>query len=67
MEHSQGGIHSSQLSVRSELDEWVQREYKGEELPSDQFFELYYHESGATITRRLPDEEKSRHLASIQK
>lgn len=40
-------------SVRSELDEWIQREYTASELPQDEFSEMYYGTSKAKDTNRL--------------
>ena len=49
--------HSLLNHVRSELDEWVQREYTSQDdLPSDEFYNLYYHEftsSGRTASQAL--------------
>ena len=38
-------------SVRSEHDEWVQREYTTSELPADQFRALYYGTAVTTETK----------------
>lgn len=59
------GVYNRVNAVRSELDEWTQREYNHAELPSDQFFELYYHESGSTFERALPLTERARHDSSL--
>lgn len=59
------GVYNRVNAVRSELDEWTQREYNHAELPSEQFFELYYHESGSTFERALPVAERVRHDASL--
>lgn len=59
------GVYNRVNAIRSELDEWVQREYSHAELPSDQFFELYYHESGSTFSRSLTDAERERHSESL--
>lgn len=39
-------------SVRSDLDEWIQREYTASELPQEQFSEMYYGASKAKDTDR---------------
>jgi hypothetical protein len=39
------GVYNRLDHVRSELDEWVQREYTRSELGDEQFFDLYYHET----------------------
>lgn len=59
------GVYNRVNAVRSELDEWTQREYNHAELPSEQFFELYYHESGSTFERTLPVAERARHDDSL--
>lgn len=59
------GVYNRINAVRSELDEWIQREYTHAELPSEQFFELYYHESGSTFERALPAAERESHAASL--
>lgn len=40
-------------SVRSELDEWIQREYTNSELSQEQFSEMYYGRSKAADTDRV--------------
>lgn len=60
------GVYNRVGFVRCELDEWVQREYNRTELPSDQFFDLYYHEDSASNLRALSPMEKNRHVASLE-
>ncbi len=43
-------VYNPLNSVRSDLDDWVQCEYDREELSSDVFFDLYYHEDVAPQT-----------------
>jgi hypothetical protein len=59
------GAYNRVNTVRSELDEWVQREYSSTELPNEQFFDLYYHETDSTFSRSLPAEERDRHVGSL--
>lgn len=59
------GVYNRVDTVRSELDEWVQREYTSAELPSDQFFDLYYHEEGVSNVRVLSPMEKKEHVSSL--
>lgn len=59
------GVYNRVNAIRSELDEWTQREYNHAELPNEQFFELYYHESGSTFSRSLTDAERERHDESL--
>lgn len=59
------GVYNRVDAVRCDLDEWVQREYDSVELPNEQFFDLYYRETGATFTRRLLEAERSRHVLAL--
>lgn len=59
------GVYNRVDSIRSELDEWVMREYDRAELPSEQFFELYYHESGKTFGRAISVADGLRHVESL--
>lgn len=61
------GVYNRINSVRSELDEWTQREYSHDELPNERFFDLYYHESGTTFSLSLPVEERDRHISSLKR
>ncbi|UCZ75633.1 DUF5623 domain-containing protein [Dickeya zeae] len=63
--HHRKGVYNRVNAVRSELDEWVQREYNHAELSNEQFFELYYQESGSTFSRSLPEVERERHAESL--
>ena len=59
------GVYNRLNAIRSELDEWTQREYNYEELPNKQFFDLYYGESGASFARSILPEDKERHVADL--
>lgn len=59
------GVYNRVNAIRSELDEWTQREYNHAELPNEQFFDLYYHESGATFAHSLAEAERVRHVQSL--
>lgn len=59
------GVYNRVNAIRSELDEWTQREYNHAELPNDQFFDLYYHESASTFSRLLTAAERERHAKSL--
>jgi hypothetical protein len=59
------GVYNRVNAIRSELDEWVQREYNDAELSNKQFFELYYRESGSTFKRSLSNAERERHTESL--
>jgi hypothetical protein len=52
-------------SIRCELDEWVQREYSDNELPSEQFNKLYYKETGTTFSRSITVSERKHHAESL--
>ncbi|WP_245471120.1 DUF5623 domain-containing protein [Bradyrhizobium genosp. SA-3] len=41
---ARAGVHRRVDAIRCELDNWVQCEYKRDELSDDVFFDLYYHE-----------------------
>ncbi|MBE0550503.1 MAG: DUF5623 domain-containing protein [Rubrivivax sp.] len=43
------GVYNRVNGIRGELDGWTQREYNHDELPSEQFFDLYYHECGSSF------------------
>lgn len=64
--HHRKGVYNRVDSVRCELDEWVQREYSRSELPSDQFFDLYYHETGGSFARTVSRNERLRHVAGLE-
>lgn len=59
------GVYNRVNAIRSELDEWTQREYNHTELPNEQFFDLYYHESCSTFSRSLTEAERERHAESL--
>ncbi len=59
------GVYNRIDAVRSELDEWAQCEYSHAELPNDQFFALYYNQSGSELSRSLSDAERARHIESL--
>mgnify|MGYP001195841085 CR=1 FL=1 len=59
------GVYNRVDAIRSELDEWTQREYNHAELPNEQFFDLYYHESGSTFARALAEADRERHVQSL--
>lgn len=65
--YNRKGVYNRVNGIRSELDEWTQREYNHDELPSEQFFDLYYHESGASFSRTLPPDERALHVGSLER
>lgn len=64
--HHRKGVYSRVNGIRSELDEWTQWEYNHAELPSEQFFDLYYHESGSSFARTLSADERAVHVVSLE-
>lgn len=60
------GIKNRLESVRHDLDDWAQCEYRVSELPSEEFFDLYYHEQGRPLRRSIPHEDQNRYLAMLQ-
>jgi hypothetical protein len=61
------GVYNRVNGIRSELDEWTQREYSYDELPNEQFFELYYRESGSSFSRSLSSDERALHVGSLER
>lgn len=61
------GVYNRVNKVRSELDEWTQREYNRAELPSEQFFDLYYHESDSSFARTISSDERALHAGSLDR
>ena len=59
------GVYNRVDAIRSELDEWTQREYNYDELPNEQFFDLYYHGTESSFARSITAEERDRHVASL--
>ena len=59
------GVYNRVGAIRCELDEWTQREYNHDELPNEQFFDLYYHGAESTFARSITVEERDRHVASL--
>ena len=64
--YNRKGVYNRVNGIRSELDEWTQREYNYDELPNEQFFELYYHESGSSFVRTLSPDERALHVGSLE-
>lgn len=65
--HYRPGVYNRVDMVRSDLDEWVQREYTAHELPSDQFHDLYYRHVPGTYKRRIEPAAQDRHLQNLEK
>lgn len=62
------GVYNRVDGIRSELDEWAQREYSPSQLSNDDFFALYYHDCPPPKDIRSPsDEERKRYLAGLAK
>lgn len=59
------GVYNRVDAVRSELDEWVQREYDYDEMANEQFHGLYYHGPDETFARRVSTDERTRHIQSL--
>ncbi|WP_241388424.1 DUF5623 domain-containing protein [Pseudomonas aeruginosa] len=59
------GVYNRVNAIRSELEDWAQCEYNHTELPNEQFFELYYRESGSTFSRSLSEAERERHVENL--
>ena len=61
------GVYNRVDAIRSELDEWTQREYNRTELSDEEFFDLYYHESGSSFARSLTAAQRERHFESLSR
>jgi len=60
------GIYNRVDAVRSELDEWVMREYDRDELPSEVFHDLYYGAAPSTsFARSLSQAQKTKIAAML--
>lgn len=66
--YARQGVYNRLNAVRSDLDDWVQCEYNREELPSEVFFDLYYHEDQDAVGTRLSGPAlKDRHIANLER
>jgi hypothetical protein len=60
------GVYNRVNTIRSELDEWTQREYDESELPQEEFLSLYYQDSRPPRDMRsLGDEDRARYVSSL--
>lgn len=59
------GVRRRVDAIRCELDNWVQCEYKRDELSDEMFFDLYYHELPEHDPLAAPATSWSRHIASL--
>jgi hypothetical protein len=59
------GVYKRVDAIRCELDNWVQCEYKRDELSDDVFFELYYHELPKDDPLAASPAGRDRHIASL--
>lgn len=64
--YNRKGVYNRLNSIRSELDEWAQHEYSPSVLPNEEFFELYYRDSGCSFARSLTEVERKQHTQSLQ-
>jgi hypothetical protein len=58
-------IYNPLNGVRSDLDDWVQCEYNREELSSEVFFDLYYHEDEAPQTALAGAARLAHHASTL--
>ncbi len=63
--HNRKSVYNRVDSVRSDLDEWTMREYDRSALPDEEFFDLYYHESGDS-PRKITAELAEHCIANLQ-
>lgn len=64
--HYRKSVYNRVDSVRSDLDEWTMREYDRSALPDEEFFDLYYHESGDS-PRKSSTESVEHCIANLQR
>ena len=53
--------------IRSELDEWIMREYNRAELPDEQFLELYYRGLSMTFSHSISSDERNKHVIGLER
>jgi hypothetical protein len=63
--YNRKGVYNRIDAIRSELDEWTQREYSNDELSLEQLNKLYYRDSGTTYSRSITESERKRHAESL--
>lgn len=59
------GVSSRIDQVRSELDEWVQREYSSAELDFQRFSDMYYHGPDLSLARSITVAKKDEALTGL--
>lgn len=62
---NRAGVYKRVDSIRSQLDDWVQCEYGHDELSSEVFFELYYHEHYPLTSVKNGQKMVAAHVASL--
>jgi len=62
---ARAGVHRLVDAIRCEFDNWVQCEYKRDELLDDVFFDLYYHELPDNDSLAAGPTSWDRHIASL--
>ena len=61
------GVANRLDRARSELDEWIQREYTAGELPQELFFDLYYRgDHTQSIGRKVSDLQAETYIAQLR-
>jgi hypothetical protein len=61
------GAYNRVNAVRSELEAWVQREYRSEaEMPQEQFVNLYCGETDQSAPRSMVEADRARHCSSLE-
>lgn len=62
--HNRRGVYNRLNAIRSELDDWVQCEFSHQELPNEQFFNLYYHND--TSSHSIDKSLRDKHIQSLE-
>lgn len=61
------GVRNRINSVRCELDEWVQREYRRSELSDEVFFKMYYQGEHTNFNKQLATNIRLQHIVSMER
>lgn len=62
---ARAGVHRRVDAIRCELDNWVQCEYKRDELSDDVFLDLYYHELPEGDALAAAPASRDRHIVTL--
>jgi hypothetical protein len=63
---NRNGVFNPLNQVRTELDEWIQREYDYQQLPNEEFSSLYYPRNSGNPERILSQLARTRHIENLE-